>query len=74
MFNGFTKKDFQRMFNINRYTFSCWCEELPEEVGVKKTKQTFKPRQIKAIIKEFGTPPYATDEERKYIDLICSAK
>jgi len=72
MKNSITKKDFLRLYNINRTIFSIWCEDLPHEIGIKKTKQTFTPRQIIAIIKAFGIPPYCTIEERKYIELICS--
>jgi len=73
MKNSITKKDFLRIYNINRTIFSIWCEELPSEIGIKKTKQTFTPKQVKAIINEFGIPPYANEEERKYINLVCSA-
>ena len=73
MQNGFTKKDFQRMFGVARNIFWLWCEELPKDVGIKKTKQTFTPRQIMYIIQTFGVPPFATEQERKYIDLICRA-
>lgn len=73
MFNGFSKKDFQRMYNVNRTIFFNWCEEINCEFGLKKTRQTFTPKQIQIIINAFGIPPYCTEKERQYIDLICSS-
>ncbi len=74
MFNGFSKKDFQRMYNVNRTIFCNWCEDINSDFGFKKTRQTFTPKQIKVIIEAFGIPPYCNEKERNYIELICSSK
>ncbi len=69
MNNSFTKKDFLRMYNVNRNIFAVWCEDLPLEI-IKKTRQTFKPNEVKIIIDSFGMPPFANDKEKAYINLI----
>lgn len=73
MKNSFTKKDFQRMYNVNRGIFAIWCEDLPTNI-IKKTKQTFKPNQKKVIIEQFGIPPFASEQEMSYIKSILSKK
>ncbi len=74
MENGFSKKDFQRMYNVNRTIFSNWLAEIKNDFVLKKTRQTFTPKQIQLIICELGFPPYANEKERVYIDKILYSK
>lgn len=69
MYNSISKKDLLRMYNINRAIFQKWIEEEKERIGIKNTKQTFTPKQITKIVGLFGIPPYANEEEKKYIAL-----
>ncbi len=70
MYNSFSKKDLLRIYNINSSIFRIWIEDCKEEIGIKNTKQTFTPKQVSLFIKKFGFPPYISEQEREYINLI----
>lgn len=72
MQNGITKKDLMKFYNVNRWILAEWLEPYANEIGIKKTKQTFTPRQIKLIVQFLGFPPYTSDSERRYLSLICT--
>jgi hypothetical protein len=71
MSNGLTKKDLQRIYNINRNTLLGWLEEI-NELQIKKTKQTFTPKQIKLIVSNIGFPTHTNEQEKQYLALLIS--
>jgi hypothetical protein len=66
-----TKKELKRMYGLTDWTFRTWINDF-ESLGLQKTKATATPKQLTLIIREFGFPPFSTEEEKKYLNMVLS--